>query len=335
MGHLGPAQVGRRVVVRRLLAGERGPTGGPAATDVLGVMESWADGVTTIRREDGEVVRIRTRDIVAGKPVPPRSSRFSRIPAAEVLRHAQGGYRRLDARRLGDWELRYVGGANPVANSALAAGSPGRDLDAALDEVRQFYAGHGRPALVQVVAASPVEEALLARGWAPMSAPTDVLVGGIAALTRRLSGTSTAGIRHEHALTRAWLVGNERALANFDVVAATLDLPDMVFASLEEDDRQLGRVRVNLVDDGWAFVADLWVAPDVRRRGIALRLMADAVRWAAEQGAHSLVLDTDAGSTAAQALYASLGLERHHTFHLLAESSAEVVAGAATSALNP
>jgi hypothetical protein len=75
VGRLGPAQVGSRVVVRRILRGEVGPTGGPAFTDVLGVMESWADGVTTVRRADGSVVSIRTADIVSGKPVPPRPSR--------------------------------------------------------------------------------------------------------------------------------------------------------------------------------------------------------------------------------------------------------------------
>lgn len=351
MGRLGPAQIGRRVVVRRILPGRTGPSGGPAFTDVLGVMESWADGVTTIRREDDEVVAIDTALIVAGKPVPPRPSRFSRLAADDVLRRAQGGYRRLASRRVGDWELRYVGGANPLANSVLAAGDPGPDLDAAfgpdldtaldaaldagLDEVRRFYADHERPALAQVVTGSPVEEALLARGWTPVSPPTDVLVAGVAAVARRLSGTSTAGIVHRDALTRAWLVGNDRALANFDVVAATLALPDIVFASVEEEGRQRGRVRANLVDEDWVFVADLWVAPDSRRRGIGRRLMADAARWAAEQGADTLVLDTDAHNSAAQALYASLGFERHHAFSLLAESSAEAAAGATTSALNP
>ena len=38
---LGPHCVGQRVVVRRLLPGQTGPSGGPAMTDLLGVMESW------------------------------------------------------------------------------------------------------------------------------------------------------------------------------------------------------------------------------------------------------------------------------------------------------
>ena len=41
-------------------------------TDVLGVCESWADGVMVVRREQGDLVTIATADIVSGKPVPPR-----------------------------------------------------------------------------------------------------------------------------------------------------------------------------------------------------------------------------------------------------------------------
>ena len=70
--------VGRRVVVRRLLRGETGPTGGPAMTDVLGTCEAWADGVVRVRREDGTLAEIPIADIVSGKPVPPRPPRRPR-----------------------------------------------------------------------------------------------------------------------------------------------------------------------------------------------------------------------------------------------------------------
>ena len=82
MGRLGPHVVGLRVVVRRVLPGETGPTGGPAMTDVLGICESWEDGIVTVRREDGSVVEIATADIVSGKPVPPRPSVHRRLDAA-------------------------------------------------------------------------------------------------------------------------------------------------------------------------------------------------------------------------------------------------------------
>ena len=75
-GSLGPHVVGQRVVVRRVLRGETGPSGGPAMTDVLGTCESWEDGLVRVRREDGTVVEIAVADIVSGKPVPPRPTRL-------------------------------------------------------------------------------------------------------------------------------------------------------------------------------------------------------------------------------------------------------------------
>lgn len=68
---LSAADVGRRVVVRRRLPGERGPSGGPALTDVIGVLEAWEEDYVVVRRKDDTTVRIALAEIVAGKTVPP------------------------------------------------------------------------------------------------------------------------------------------------------------------------------------------------------------------------------------------------------------------------
>ena len=84
-GHnLGPQVVGMRVVVRRVVRGETGPSGGPALTDLLGICESWGPGSLTIRSEDGTLTEIALADVVSGKPVPPRPSRFRRLTDTEV-----------------------------------------------------------------------------------------------------------------------------------------------------------------------------------------------------------------------------------------------------------
>lgn len=75
---LGPHVVGSRVVVRRLLPGETGPSGGPAMTDVVGICLRWSDGECVVQPESGPAVRIPWRLIVSGKPVPPRASRRRR-----------------------------------------------------------------------------------------------------------------------------------------------------------------------------------------------------------------------------------------------------------------
>lgn len=74
--------VGRRVMVRRVLPGERGPSGGPAMTDVLGELEAYDGTHLTVRTAAGDLVEIAARDVVAGKPVPPRPARRTRAPGA-------------------------------------------------------------------------------------------------------------------------------------------------------------------------------------------------------------------------------------------------------------
>ncbi|MFT4286677.1 hypothetical protein [Nocardioides sp.] len=62
------------MVVRRVVEGETGPTGGPALTDVLGMCTAWADGICVVESEAGPV-EIPIALIVSGKPVPPRPTR--------------------------------------------------------------------------------------------------------------------------------------------------------------------------------------------------------------------------------------------------------------------
>ncbi|GAB2492370.1 putative acetyltransferase [Nocardiopsis aegyptia] len=59
-----PDDVGQRVSVRIRL-----PEGG--FTDIVGVVESWADHVLTLRRRDGSSVEVAESDIAASRVVPP------------------------------------------------------------------------------------------------------------------------------------------------------------------------------------------------------------------------------------------------------------------------
>ena len=72
---LSPADVGQRVVVRAVVPGETGASGGPALTDTLGQLERWDAETLSVRKADGTLVRIALADVVAGKRVPPRASR--------------------------------------------------------------------------------------------------------------------------------------------------------------------------------------------------------------------------------------------------------------------
>src|ERR1700712_3009371 len=134
VGALGPQALGARVVVRRVLRDQTGPSGGPAMSDVLGILESWAGGLAIVRREDGSLVEIATADIVSGKPVPPRPSIPRRLAARDADRLALPGGQPVESEPLGEWVLRASGGFSSRGNSVFALGDPGVALADAVSE---------------------------------------------------------------------------------------------------------------------------------------------------------------------------------------------------------
>lgn len=58
-----PDDVGKRVSLRRRTADDR-------FTDVVGVLESWAEGRIVVRRRDDQLVEFDAGTLVAGKVVP-------------------------------------------------------------------------------------------------------------------------------------------------------------------------------------------------------------------------------------------------------------------------
>lgn len=287
--------VGQRVVVRRVLPGPPGPTGGPALTDVLGVCESWdAEGRrVVIRRADGEAVEIRLGDIVSGKPVPPRPSVRMRLSARQAEEHALVLWPRLDIEVLGDWVLR----SDPLlapdqrlvkrANSCLAMGSPQVPLGTALSRVRRFYGARDRPALLQVETGSGVDASAVALGW------------------RRLpEGAATFRVAPVGRALRALPAG----------------LPGVDLVEEEAEARvESPQVRARAVLDGdWLGIHDLAVEPDHRRQGWGRAALAALLDWGASLGALTAWLHVEADNAAASALYEPLGFAVHHGYHYLA-----------------
>ncbi|MGI9157901.1 MAG: GNAT family N-acetyltransferase [Marmoricola sp.] len=321
-GHmLGAHVVGKRVVVRRVLPGRTGPTGGPAMTDVLGICESWANGRTVIRREDGSSVEIRTADIVSGKPVPPRPSVRMRVSAEEVERRAATQLRPLELEHLGDWLLRSTGGSTGRTNSVLPLGDPGLPFDEALTRVLEFYAERKRPAWAQVVVDSPVHLALEERGWTrarPDEADSEVLLASVAQARRALQPPlGSPLVTRADRLDRGWLAGNDRALASYETVRHQLETNDALFAAVVSGERVVARGRATY-DDDWVGLTDLYVEPERRRSGLATVVLTDLLEWAAERGASTALLQVLADNEPAQRFYAVLGFRRHHAYRYLA-----------------
>jgi N-acetylglutamate synthase len=298
---LGPHVVGTRVVVRRLLRGETGPSGGPAMTDVLGVCTSWGDNVCVVEPEEGPPVRIPLADIVSGKPVPPRPSVRHRVTAYDAELHVLSLWREVETRPLGGWLLRaappYEGRLRRRANSVLAMGEPEVPLAQALPAVRAFYADRDRPALAQVEAGSTEEAGLVAAGWAPLpDGEADFMIGSVAQVLRHAPPPLDGGV----------VCLSERQ----DGPSGTRP----VRAEVEIGDRARGRAAL---DGDWVGIHTVEVHPDHRRRGLATQVIAELLDWGASLGATTAWLHVETHNASAIVLYEGLGFRTHHTARYL------------------
>jgi ribosomal protein S18 acetylase RimI-like enzyme len=285
---LGPHVVGQRIVVRRVVRGETGPTGGPAMTDVLGICESWDDEKAMVRREDGSMVEIRIADIVSGKPVPPRPSVRQRVTAREAESHAGPHWPGILREPLGEWEFRFepekVDRLRKRANSCLAFGDPGIALADAAAAVQRHYRERGRPPLVQVEVGSEVDDWFDAAGWTVVEGGDALFMLGSLSRARRLIGTVAADPAPD---------------LRIDGARADAVIPDQAFAKAS-------------IDDDWIGVHNLYVEPELRRRGLARAVVDSLLEWGAEQGATTLWLHVETTNDPAIALYGSMGLDVHH-----------------------
>jgi ribosomal protein S18 acetylase RimI-like enzyme len=324
---LGPACVGLRVVVRRALPGQTGPTGGPAMTDVLGILEEWGDSTLTVRREDGTRVVVERAHVVAGKPVPPRPPVRLRVPLLDAEHRALGSWPATEVERLGDWVLRASGGFSARANSALLLGNPGVPWADGVARVVAFYTDRALPVWVQAMHGSPELERLLDEGWVtarPGEADTGFYLAGVAGAARavrRLLPADPARVALDDRASDGWLADDRRALRNLEAARAVLEGPDEVaFASVTDDAGSVvakGRGAVTAGTDPWLGITDVWVHPDHRRRGLAAVVLDALLGWAAEQGAATAYLQARQDNAAALALYERLGFTRHHSYRYL------------------
>lgn len=312
------ADVGKRVSVRRLTGHGDTPE---KFTDTVGVLTSWDDdGVLTITRRAGEVVRMAQSSLVAAKVVPAAPAR-RRGPAAtygELARVAARGWRPVESERLGEWELRAAAGYTRRANSVLPLGDPGLPLDAALDAVRRWYGARGLPAYIQTATGGEgTQEVLCAelerRGWA-REVSAELWTGGLAPVADRAAG---AAVVLSRAADAAWLARYQRKGVSEVALKVLGAGPSVWFATVPGEaaadaPAAIGRC---VVDGRWAGFAAVEVDPRLRRRGLATEVMAALARRALEEGASAAWLQVETENAGARTLYTRLGFTAHHTYH--------------------
>ncbi|MET9323732.1 GNAT family N-acetyltransferase [Streptomyces sp. NPDC003038] len=308
-----PADVGKRVSVRRV---ESGPGGTPEFTDAVGVLTSWDEGVLTITRKDGRSVRIAESTLVAGKIVPPAPAR-RRGPAAsfeELARVTARSWQPLESEPLGEWTLRAAAGFTRRANSVLPLGDPGIPLDDALARVTSWYAKRGLPAYVQAATgAVGTQEMLCAelerRGWAA-EVSAEVRIAALAPLGD-VDAPAAGALRLTRAPDEEWLARYGKVTDPDLARRMLVEGPSVWFAALPGG-RAIGRC---VVDGRWAGFAAVTVDPAHRRTGLATAVMAALARRALEEGASAAWLQVETDNAAARALYDGMGFATHHAYH--------------------
>ena len=314
--------IGQRVVVRTSVAGETGPSGGPALTDTLGHLESWSDTVMGVRKADGTLITIALADVVAAKVVPPAvHGARRRVSAEELERLAAAGWIPPVTSARGDWLLRAAGGFTGRANSALAIGDPGIPLEDALDAVRSFYADHQLPARAQVVVDSTWDRLVSQRGWFD-ERPGD---GGVVVQAVSVAAALRSGRRHKSASDKVTILATPTSpwIARFgradETDPATLNRllmsgDEVGFAQVGDPVTAIGRASTS---GDWVGLLAVTVDPGQRRRGLGSAIVLALLDWAAELGAVSAYLQVAATNVAGLSLYEKFGFETHHRYHYL------------------
>ncbi|MEJ7833687.1 MAG: GNAT family N-acetyltransferase [Nocardioides sp.] len=284
--------------MRRVLRGEKGPSGGPALTDLLGICTAWGDGSCVVQPESGAAVTIALGDIVSGKPVPQRPSPRHRVTPEAAQRRAGALFADLETEPLGAWVLRRSATAAARRANSVLAFRPSGVADA-VDRVVDHYGAMGQRPIAAVLPDSAEEELFRRRGWVLESRDPDTvfLLASVAAARRAMPGV----------------------VSRLASLAPQPPLVELVEAT------GLATARIGQVASGVAAYADDWVGlrglevdPEHRRQGLGLIVVDALLEWGAENGATTAYLQVLADNAPALALYERLGFRTHHAYRYLA-----------------
>ena len=226
---------------------------------------------------------------------------------------------------MGDWLLRAAEGFTGRANSALAAGDPGRPLPDAVEAVRAWYAALGQRAMIAVPfgmdgPAGELDGLLDALGWSRRDGPAIVMTARPAAIAGLATASAPAAlispVQVADAPDDAWLGMYHYRGQKLPPVARRLlmSAPWQAFASVREDGQTIAIGRV-AADAGWAGITAIETDPAHRRRGLARAVTVALAMVAASRGAMGLYLQVEDTNAAARTLYAGMGFTNHHRYH--------------------
>jgi N-acetylglutamate synthase len=238
------------------------------------------------------------------------------------LEHAAApGWRAVEEERLGAWLLRAASGFTGRANSALAAGDPGRPLSDAIDAVRSWYATRGLPPMIAVPypsgqpGESVIDRLLADLGWTIRADAATVMTAEPASVAG-LVGQPDVPVNFEAQPGQSWLARYHYRGQDLPPVAVQLltSAPWQAFASVQSDGDTLAIGRV-AGDGDWAGLTAIEVGAHWRRQGLGRAVTGALAACAAARGVTGLYLQVTDDNHGARALYRKLGFTDHHGYH--------------------
>jgi N-acetylglutamate synthase len=243
------------------------------------------------------------------------------ISIDDLEQAAAPGWRAIEEDRLGDWLLRAAGGFTGRANSALAAGDPGRPLPEAIDAVCHWYAARSLPPTIAVPypagrpGDSAVDRLLASLGWAIRADAATVMTADPARVAAA-AGAAELPVDFDAEPDQAWLARYHYRGQDLPPVAVQLltSAPWQAFASVRAggDTIAIGRVAGS---GDWAGLTAIEVAPHHRRQGLGQIVTVALASCAANRGVTGLYLQVADENHGARALYRRLGFADHHGYH--------------------
>lgn len=292
--------------------------------DVVGVLKSE----TTIEKRDGSLIQFHPREVAVWRVITPPPDRAGmgsplslRIRDIELAANAT--WPAKEQVQLGNWILRASGKFTKRANSVLAIGSPGVNVDLAINEVLKFYNTRGLTPTFHIALPTYAElgRHLKEKGW-QSDISVDVMVADIGEVIQEsLFNDSGVNCYVDDAPSEEWI-----ALQNDHDVFEIMTRCPARYAELRRDGKIIGVARASNYDN-WTILTRLYVDPNERGNGFGRDLIHSLLLDAQIGGAKKVALQVGSKNLGAIALYEKMGLRLHHTYEYISYASKATTSG--------
>jgi N-acetylglutamate synthase len=249
---------------------------------------------------------------------------LSVTPNAWIAEEAAiNGYPPLQQVVLGDWLLRFSGGARRTANSATPLREPQGDADEVIAIAEALYRAQGLPTIFRLPSFldPAIDATLAAHGYSAegesciIEGPIDPIIAAAAPF-----GGGDAVILHDRP-TDDWFAAMARLQGQqprfhvlYRQIVGSVALP-AAFAELAINGAPVA-LAYGIIHRGMLCFESVVTDTQHRRKGYSRRVLAALASWAKRQGVDMATLQVEASNTPGRTLYHAIGMTTElHRYH--------------------